>query len=96
MLQNLVAHLCTDSNLAMLDFVTGSHPVEAYSSCRRTMDLYHLAFTSFGQPERFLRRQAVVWLTLFVTVSVWLFQDSLLSMVIPRYLAFEVPFKVCP
>ena len=31
--QNLAARPCTDSNLAMLDFVTGSHNVEAYLSC---------------------------------------------------------------
>ena len=38
----------------------------------------------WGQLERFMRRKVVVWLALFVSTSMWLFQDSLLSMVIPR------------
>ena len=52
--------LTYSSNSAMLDFVTGSHTVEAYSSCGRTMDSLHLAYTSFGQLERFLRRKATL------------------------------------
>ena len=41
-----------------------AHTVDAYSSCGRTMDLQHLAFTSLRQLERFLRRKAVIWLAL--------------------------------
>ena len=38
-------------------------------------------------------------LIFFVTLSIWLFQDRVLStvsVVTPRYLALEVSFKVCP
>ena len=45
-------HCISIWKLNVYKLVTGSHTVEAYSSCERTMDLQHLAISSFGQLER--------------------------------------------
>ena len=45
---------------------------------------------SFGHDETFLCTKEIVWLALFVTMSMWLFQDRFLSMVTPRYCALVV------
>ena len=45
---------------------------------------------SFGHDDRLCCRKEMVWLALFVTVLMWLFQDRVLSMVTPKYFAFVV------
>jgi hypothetical protein len=55
--------------------------------------VYHLCFvdlTSAGHDDRFLRRKAVVLFAFLVMMSIWLFHDSVLSMVTPRYFALLV------
>lgn len=54
------------------------------------------SFDIRGQDERFRLRNAIVLLAFFVMVSVCWFQDKLLSVVTPRYLALSVRRSIWP
>ena len=87
----IAAHLCTASNLAMLELVP--YRRSKLELCTN-YGLVPFGFNSLWQLERFLRKKTVVWM---VILSLHKYgYSSLLSIMTPRCLASEVYFRVCP
>ena len=88
-------------SLLILDFNLewGSQMEAAYSSCGRTGCHQWLGagcLTSFGHIDKFLIKKDMVLLAFFKTASVHEFQGRVLSMVMPKYLALLVHWRVWP